>query len=102
MKKYSSVVSMLKDIGMSKKFIKSVERDMKERSLATTLCVLRCEKGWTTDRMIKKLGWSKKKFDQFEVTGNSDLKLGDLFAYCDALHIGLELMLVERKEKAKK
>ena len=83
------IEEIAKGAGASPEFVDSIKQEAAERALTNHLLALRGAKGISQEQIAKHFGCSQSKISKLENGLDTDLSMGDLLQYCDA--IGLEL-----------
>jgi transcriptional regulator with XRE-family HTH domain len=84
-KSYENVTELLKGIGADSSFSKSVEHDIRIRSIGRGLVVLRHKAGLTQADVAIKMNVKQSTISKIERSTNANLRMGDIEAYLFAV-----------------
>jgi len=84
-KQYESVSELAKDLTDDRDFLRDLEEELADKSLARTLFTIRCRGGVTQAEMADRLGYTQSRISKLENGGLDRIKVSDLVAYAKAL-----------------
>ena len=90
---YKNVVEMCEGIGLSKKTVDSLRREIDSRKLSTILFALRCKADVTQKAMAERMGCGPKTIRRIENSKNEQLNFGDLLRYAYALGLRIDMSI---------
>lgn len=93
-KQYPNVLSLIKDIS-SKSFANKFESYLAERRFSIQLASIRAAKGLTEEDIARLMNCSVRKVKRIEQSEDSNLSLGDIFAYAKAIKMTVNITLKE-------
>ena len=97
-KRFNSVMEMLDDAGVSKRFRDSLEETIESRPLAKHLSIMRNVAGLTQEEMAAHLGCRQARISKIENSPDEALRLRDVMAYTEAVGCELEINIVDPDE----
>ena len=95
-KQYKSVAEMARRLARDKAFSDKLEKRIADRKIVKQLVALRSAKSLSQAEIAKAMGCTQSRISKLESGVDSDLRLGDLENYLDALGLASRV-LVARK-----
>lgn len=99
-RQYASVSDLLRDVAPDDEFASEVDARIARRQVIKHLLALRAAKGLSQKDVAERLGCTQSRVSKLENASDNDVRLGDLFAYCDALGLHCGLVLSRRHPTA--
>jgi len=96
----NSVSQMVRETSEDPSFKETFEKRLLARKIIKDLMVQRAVHGLSQKDIAEKMGCSQSRISKLETTSDTDLRIGDLARYSDALGLRVRIVLESRKSNA--
>jgi transcriptional regulator with XRE-family HTH domain len=99
-KTYSGVTEMVRDLVDDQDFAADFEKHLASRQISKKLFVLRNTLGMSQKDIADEIGCTQSRISKLESGADEDLRVGDLFAYLDAMGMGATIVVHNKSRTA--
>jgi predicted XRE-type DNA-binding protein len=94
---YTSVPQMVRRTADDESFAESFERRLQDRRIVKDLMIHRATRGLSQKEIAARVGCTQSRISKFESTTDTELRLGDLAKYADAVGLRVKIILESKK-----